>query len=268
MKSAPWYLEIPQAPRTHAVLLSQIDWMWGVENGANEHGVVIGNEAVWTKVPQEKGQLLLGMDLVRLGLERGSTAREALDIIVQLLEEYGQGGPCAENDPTFTYHNSFLIADFKEAWILETAGRHWVAERVTQGGRMISNGLTIRTHFDLSSSGLKEYAFEQKLWDGAAPFDFAEIFSAGGVDTSPYSRLGCGKALLAKHAFKNSLDHNQMIEILKDHDSGICMHGSFETTASMVSELKANQQARHWMTGKPYPCQSEFIPQELTGSSK
>ena len=112
--------------------------MWGCENGANEHGGVIGNEA------EENEKLLLGLDLVRLGLERGETSREALDAITALLEEFGQGGPCAQEDPTFTYHNSFLIADYNESWILETAGRPWVAQRWTEGGRNISNGLTIR----------------------------------------------------------------------------------------------------------------------------
>lgn len=109
------YIDIPQVQRTHAVLLSQIDWMYGAEMGANEHGVVIGNEAVWTKVDIDpKDRALLGMDLVRLGLERGETSREALDVITNLLEEHGQGGPCAEDDPSFTYHNSFLICDFDE----------------------------------------------------------------------------------------------------------------------------------------------------------
>jgi secernin len=73
------YLQIPQARQTCAVILSKPRWMWGAEMGANEHGVVIGNEAVWTTEPYaETG--LLGMDLVRLGLERAATSAEALQL--------------------------------------------------------------------------------------------------------------------------------------------------------------------------------------------
>eukprot|EP00537_Pseudo-nitzschia_pungens_P006915 CAMPEP_0172378178 /NCGR_PEP_ID=MMETSP1060-20121228/69285_1 /TAXON_ID=37318 /ORGANISM="Pseudo-nitzschia pungens, Strain cf. cingulata" /LENGTH=381 /DNA_ID=CAMNT_0013105893 /DNA_START=2951 /DNA_END=4097 /DNA_ORIENTATION=+ len=314
------YISIPQAPKTHAVLISQIGWMWGCEHGANEHGVVIGNEAVWTRVPEESDEhtgrpktLLLGMDLVRLGLERGKTSREALDVITRLLEEHGQGGPCAEDDPAFTYHNSFLIADITEAYVLETAGRHWVAQRWTSGGRNISNGLTIRTQFDSSSRGIQEYAKETGLWDGGddgtnPKFDFAAIFSEGGAaglvdnddddddddddedsgkvvagpcwkhiriprnlvanddddDDDEDSRQGCGRAMLETHSNSEKFSRDDMISILRDHKSGICMHGSaFETTASMVSELFSDKTCnKHWTTG-PYPCKSRFCLQEI-----
>lgn len=66
----------------------------------------------------------------RLGLERADTAEKALTVIVDLLEKYGQGGNCMESQMAFTYHNSFLIADRKEAWVLETSGKHWAAEKV------------------------------------------------------------------------------------------------------------------------------------------
>ena len=266
------YLSIPQARETYSILISQIDWMWGCEHGANEHGVVIGNEAVWTLVPEEldgKGdikKLLLGMDLVRLGLERGRTSRAALEVITSLLEEHGQGGPCAEDDPSFTYHNSFLIADAKEAYVLETAGRHWVAQKWTSGGRNISNGLTIRTNFDLCSKGIREYATKAGLWDGSDDFDFAAIFSEGGaslVDSND-GRQGRGRDLLDQHEGSQTFDKNAMISILRDHKGGICMHGSdFETTASMVSELFGDSSGnKHWTTG-PHPCTCTFSLQTI-----
>ncbi len=62
------YVEIPQVEQTFEVLLSKPFWMWGAEMGSNEHGVAIGNEAVFTKVPYEKGPALLVMDLLRLEL--------------------------------------------------------------------------------------------------------------------------------------------------------------------------------------------------------
>ena len=139
---ATW-ISIPQVERTHAVLLSQPWWMWGAEIGTNEHGVTIGNEAVFTRRTGDDGHgTLLGMDLLRLGLERGATRHEAVEVIVALLEQHGQGGSCSHEHPRFTYDNSFLVADPEGAVVLETAGRRWATEEVA-GARSISNGLTI-----------------------------------------------------------------------------------------------------------------------------
>ncbi|TKS67205.1 Secernin-3 [Collichthys lucidus] len=124
------YIEIEQVAHTHAVVLSRPAWLWGAEMGANEHQVCIGNEAVWGRESADGDEALLGMDLVRLGLERADTAEGAVDVITELLEKYGQGGSCMEDESGFTYHNSFLISDRMEAWLLETSGRYWVAERV------------------------------------------------------------------------------------------------------------------------------------------
>lgn len=147
------WISIPQVAHTHAVLISRPFWMWGAEMGANAHGVCIGNEAVFTKQPYA-GTGLLGMDLLRLGLERGRTALEALEVMVELLTTHGQGGGCGHEDRSFTYHNSFIIADPREAYVLETAGKHWAKEKIV-GARSISNGLTIPCFAEEHSDWLK-----------------------------------------------------------------------------------------------------------------
>lgn len=101
------YIEIPQVAETYAVLLAKPFWIWGAEMGANEFGVVIGNEAVFTKIPYEKKGALIGMDLLRLALERAQSARAALNVITALLAQYGQGGNCGFQHASY-YHNSFL----------------------------------------------------------------------------------------------------------------------------------------------------------------
>ncbi|PNI86475.1 SCRN3 isoform 10, partial [Pan troglodytes] len=152
------YIEIDQVPETYAVVLSRPAWLWGAEMGANEHGVCIGNEAVWGREEVCDEEALLGMDLVRLGLERADTAEKALNVIVDLLEKYGQGGNCTEGRMVFSYHNSFMIADRNEAWILETAGKYWAAEKVQEGVRNISNQLSITTKIAWEHPDMRNYA--------------------------------------------------------------------------------------------------------------
>jgi len=54
-----------------------------------------------------------------------------VNVLTSLLEEYGQGGQCSHIMQDMAYHNAFLVADGKEAWVLETADRFWVAQRIT-----------------------------------------------------------------------------------------------------------------------------------------
>ncbi|XP_075538480.1 secernin-2 isoform X3 [Dermacentor variabilis] len=257
------YIEVDQVAETCAVMLSKPAWMWGAEMGANEHGVCIGNEAIFTHLngPDDRTERLLGMDLVRLGLERGKTARAALDVIVSLLEKHGQGGPCSDTDPSFTYHNSFLIADRTEAWVLEAAGKLWAAENIKSGCRNISNCLSIETKIDLCSQGLKEEAKKLGFWnDSKGDLNFRLAFSTGEVD----SRYTCGKQLLEKLSAKEGIGEQEMMRVLRDKRSGICMSsGSFVSTGSQVSVLSPASSKRlccHWFTGTPDPAHSVFKP--------
>jgi hypothetical protein len=78
------YISIAQAEQTLRVVLSRPRWLWGCEMGANELGVVGGNEAVGTALAPDLDAgptpRLLGMDLLRLALERGRSAHEAAQV--------------------------------------------------------------------------------------------------------------------------------------------------------------------------------------------
>lgn len=190
------------------------------------------------------------MDLVRLGLERGFTARDALEVIVGLMEEYGQGGNCAEHF-AMNYHNSYLVADEAGAWVLETAGHYWVAEKVTRGTRSISNGLSIRGQGDLRHAEL------DRLLTRDQELDFAKRFSveAIGDPLSPLSREGRVRQLC--HHNEGEFTAKTAKSILRDHSGGICMHGDFETRGSQVSVLKPGDHG-HWFIEAPFPCREKY----------
>ncbi|MCU1369436.1 MAG: peptidase dipeptidase [Ilumatobacteraceae bacterium] len=245
------WITIPQAARTHAVLLSQPWWMWGAEIGANEHGVVIGNEAVFTRdllLGRRDPDALLGMDLVRLGLERAATATEAVGVMVDLLETHGQGGSCSHDHPKFRYHNSFLVADADGATVLETAGRAWATEEVRGPSRAISNGLTIpdfaKAHADPIKSKVTACALRRARTEpGAAaaegPADLFALLRDHGPHGSPrWSRVHGGLTAPCVHAGGT--------------------FASSQTTASWVADLRDGVQ--HWATATSGPCTSLFKP--------
>jgi secernin len=241
------WTEIDQAPATAAVLLSRPWWMWGAEMGANEHGVVIGNEAVFTRRTGSGEGVLLGMDLVRLGLERSTSAREAVQVVVDLLEKHGQGGSCSKEHPRFSYDNSYLVADPAGAFVLETAGRHWAVEEVRGPGRSISNGLTIpafaRAHADPVRGRVARCAVRRSRTSVAAeratgPADLMAALRDHGPTGSPqWSPVNGALGAPCAHAGGRVT--------------------STQSTASWVADLASGL---HWVTGTSAPCTSVFKP--------
>jgi len=267
------YIEVDQALETYATVLSKPAWMWGAEMGSNQAGVVIGNEAVWNRLSDKEYDLqprLLGMDLLRLGLERSSSAKNALDVITDLLETYGQGGQCSNIIEDFSYHNSFLIADGEEAWVLETADRLWAAERITSGHRNISNCLSITTKVDACSSQLMTRAKEEGWWDGSTAFNWRDVMgqTTGNLE-NPKIRFKCGGELLAEKSADGRFTVKDMMAVLRDEASGINRPaGPFPTAGSQVSLLNKNCSLNcHWFTGTASPSRSVFKPFLITSNS-
>jgi hypothetical protein len=241
------WIEVPQAPETHAVLLSRPFWMWGAEIGTNEHGVVIGNEAVFTREPYARTGLT-GMDMLRLALERTSSAREAVRLLQDLLATFGQGGGCGHEKRSFTYHNSFLVADARGAFVLETAGRHSAIEEV-RGARTISNGLTIPEFRERHADRVSE-------WGSRCRLRRARTSALAGAATGPAAMMG----MLRDHGGRVAPEYEPLAGAF---GAPCAHHGGFltstQTTASWVSELTPGA-TRHWATGTAAPCTGLFKP--------
>ncbi|MBD3339850.1 MAG: peptidase C69 [Candidatus Lokiarchaeota archaeon] len=250
------YISIPQVSETAAIIMSQPYWMYGCEMGCSENNVVIGNEAVHTYEPL-RANGLLGMDLLRLGLERGKTAEEALNIITNLLVKYHQGGGCALGNSGWTYHNSFIIADEKEAYILETADDWWIAE-IVKDVRSISNGLSIRGKGDIRRKGIIQHAIEKEYCKDDNQFDFAATFSGTKPSKSPHSRYGKSSKLLKEN--RGQITPSMMMGFLREHSAGLCMHGGFESTGSQISHLRSDNHSINWFSGSTLPCLSLYKP--------
>ena len=267
------YIDVEQVADRHAVILSQPSWIWGAEMGVNERGLAIGNEAVFTRLTARKGQALLGMDLLRLALERAGSAREGIAVISDQLEKYGQAGPAGYRDKHFRYDSSFLLADPQEAWVLETAGRLWAAKKVESWA--ISNALTLGHEFDLSSSDLPGQAIKLGFWNGKGDFHFAKAF-----DTSLLPWIGgahqrralnqqfltdCPATAGWKELATALRSHGRQHDDFARHNNRqVCLHaGSFwrpsQTTASLIARLDGLS-PRMLATATSAPCLSLFQP--------
>jgi dipeptidase len=214
--------------------------------------------------------------LLRLGLERGKTAYESLEVITNLLAQFGQGGNCGFQHAMY-YHNSYLLADPREAWVLETAGPHWAARQV-KGVYTISNRLSLGKEFDLSSPDLVDFAVNKGWCKGRGDFDFAGCYSdflytrfSGSHHRSCRTRDGLTPQ-------RGKISVASVMLALRDHGdapswnpgdgitgSQVCMHASFgpvrasQSVGSMVSHLHQDHPA-HFFTATSAPCTSLFKP--------
>jgi dipeptidase len=269
------YRSIPQVSETFGVILSKPFQMWGAEMGANEFGLVIGNEAVFTNVKFKKKEVgLTGMDLVRLALERCQTAKEAIKTITDLVSNYGQNACGGYQNKNFYYHNSFLIGDSTQAYILETAGKSWAYRQVESFGS-ISNGLTIGEDY-MEAHWEKEPRNLQKLFSGKQG-NFREYFSDLIYTTAGNSKVRqtCTLDFLSSREIPDVFDF--MLALRRHHlpeeefyptratTASICMHATgwtnpSDTTGSMVAEIRKGKPSTIWLSGTSYPCLSLYLP--------
>ncbi len=276
------YLEMADAGAA-ALIGSRSTWLWGLEHGVNAHRVAIGNEQLWTTDnPAEAPDALTGMDLVRLGLERGRTAEQALDVVTALIDQYGQGG-IGDRDEGKAYFSSFLIADPTEAWVLETSARSWAARRVdpAERGVALSNRISLATDFTRASIDVAAVGDFDQWRRATSPTAHADrrlaVSRPGAQDVaaSPSADAGARElAVLLRHhgadAWGRPGDDPVQTSglppaVIDRLGTGVslCLHldDVQATTASMIASLPRDQSEplRAWVA-PGNPCVTVFVP--------
>jgi dipeptidase len=174
--------EIPEVAHTYKVL----DLM-------NEFQLAIG-ETTFDGRPElvNPDGLLNYPQLMVLALQRAKTAREAIKIMTDLVEEYGYGSS----------GESFSIADKDEAWIMEMIGTGkgghgaiWVARRIPDGMICAHANMARIGEFPLHdpdnclySENVISFAVEKGYYDPkSGPFNFSLVYNPPTEEQVKYS---------------------------------------------------------------------------------
>lgn len=221
------YMTIPQVKNSHAYWASgnaQATKGLGLSSdtkpydsvlvGINQWGVTMSCNWMHSKEKEQAEKGIRRYAIRQLILERAKTARQAVQIIGDFIEEYGQadwGGL------------DYNLADTNEAWIVETTTNHWVAKRIKDDEIwVVANRFTITTDFDLSSKDLIDNAIKQGWYnpDIDGEFNFRTAYGKPEKINQDYDIDRENRAKFLLENKKGSITAEDMFLVLRDRYEG------------------------------------------------
>ncbi len=164
--------------------IKQASHTYSVVGNMNEFQVAIGETTYGgrSELATQEGAIMDYGSLMYISLQRAKTAREAIEVLTNLVEEYGY----------YSSGESFSIADANEAWILELIGKGegqkgavWVAVKVPEGYISGHANQARITTFPLNDSknciyskDVISFAREKGWFDGKnKDFSFSDVYA-------------------------------------------------------------------------------------------
>ena len=174
--------------------IKQVEHTYAVVEMMNEHQLAISETTFDGRAELQNKKGMLGYwDLIFLALQRAKTAREAINVMTDLVDEYGYRST----------GESISLADTKEAWILEIIGpgedgkgAQWVAMKIPDGYISAHANKARIGEFPLDnpdnciySDNVKSFAIEKGYYnpDSGEPFLFNEAY----CPSTPENRKYC-----------------------------------------------------------------------------
>ncbi|MBS2210913.1 C69 family dipeptidase [Carboxylicivirga mesophila] len=233
--------EIPQASQTYTVI-----------GNMNEHQLTIAETTFGgrSELRDNNGLIDYG-SLIYITLQRAKTAREAIQVMTELVAEHGY----------YSSGESFSIADKDEVWVMEMIGKGennkgavWVAVRIPDGYVSAHANQARITTFPLKdkenclySEDVISFAREKGYFDGKnkdfsfadayAPLDFgavrfcdARVWSAFNImnpaDMGKYEEYALGNSTERMPLYikpDRKISHRDVMNIMRDHYEGTAL---------------------------------------------
>ncbi|MDU2065084.1 MAG: C69 family dipeptidase [Sporomusaceae bacterium] len=282
-----WGAKIPQVAETYGYSATKIfDKAYSpgdITSGVNEHQVAVANNMSYRRdAPTELPTTgrIIWTELTQLALERAKTAREAVEVIGDLVHTYKLGSDSGA---------IFAVTDGNEGWWVEvTLEGQWVAQRVPNDSFGVRANIFRIGQIDFAnpdnfmySSDVVDYAKKMGWYDGKEPFNFAKVYAAPEKLNDPYNtrRQWRAEELLKEQIA--TITPIDIIRILRDHYEGTpydltngykkgSPHQTDERTlCSINTEISLVCQSRPWLPSEigavtwramATPCTSVFTP--------
>jgi dipeptidase len=174
--------------------IPQVAHTYQVVGLMNEYQLAIG-ETTFDGRPEllNKEGLFNYYTLMKIALQRAKTAREAIQVMTSLVEQYGYGSA----------GESFSLADKNEVWIMEMigpgqggTGALWVAIKIPDGMIAAHANMSRISEFSLDdpdnvlySKNVISFAIEKGYYDpkSGKPFSFSEVYNPPTEEQVRYS---------------------------------------------------------------------------------
>jgi len=164
--------------------IPQVAHTYSVVGNMNEFQVAIGETTFGGREELEKqsGAIMDYGSLIYVALQRAKTAREAIDVMTDLVEKYGYASS----------GESFSISDPNEVWIMEMIGKGegekgavWVAQRIPDGYISGHANQARITNFPMNDAAncifakdVISFAREKGWFEGKnANFSFSDVYA-------------------------------------------------------------------------------------------
>jgi dipeptidase len=231
------HVSLPQARRTFGVVGGRAGTVPGYQHGVNEKGVAAGCTPIRTRLLNDN-PCLTGPDLVRLALERGSTALQAVEVVTDLIGRHGQGPFAGEGEDS--PDSALLITDCREAYVLEATGRHWALASIGSV-RVVSDASFLHQDWDRISRGLSDLAIQRGWWpEDGCKLDFARALGQPEANLAPAMRRW-GQATMRLEQHSGTIDGRFLRRLLCTQSEAVCSSegepAEIQTAASLIVRL-------------------------------